>query len=190
MPHIILEKPTIERKSDAIEFINEFIQHNSNINGTGALDSNVNNYECWLASLDDKEKGIRTDGLYGSDTTYFAVRTCDNRIVGMVNIRHELNDYLFNYGGHIGNCVRPSERKKGYGTEILYLGAIKCLELGINKILVTVNVENTGSIKVIENNLGILDNCVEKDGDKIFRYWIDAEKLLDLKKEIFKLNSK
>ncbi len=182
MKQLVLEKPTIKRKSEAIEFINEFIQHNSNINGTGALDSNINNYENWLASLSGKEKGVRTDGLYGSDTTYFAVRTSDDKIVGMVNIRHELNDYLFNYGGHVGNCVRPTERRKGYGTEILYLGAKKCLELGINKILITVSTKNIGSIKAIENNLGVLDNCIEKDSEKLFRYWIDTKKLLNSKK--------
>ena len=65
-------------------------------------------------------------------TTFFVVRTSDNRIVGMVDIRHRLNYFLSICGGHIGYSVRPSERKKGYGTEILK----QALEYGSRKIIV------------------------------------------------------
>ena len=55
------------------------------------------------------------------DSTFFALDVERNKMVGAVNIRHELNDYLLNYGGHIGDGVRPSERRKGYATKIIGL---------------------------------------------------------------------
>lgn len=54
--------------------------------------------------------------------TFFLIRCEDNKIVGMINIRLELNEKLKNSGGHIGYSVRPTERRKGYNKINLYLG--------------------------------------------------------------------
>ncbi|MGF7058240.1 O-acetyl-ADP-ribose deacetylase [Brassicibacter mesophilus] len=103
--------------------------------------------------------------------TYFLVEE-NKRIIGAINIRHRLNDYLFNYGGHIGYGIRPSERKKGYASLMLSLALPIAKELGINKILITCDKNNLGSAKTIINNGGILENEVKEGEEVTQRYWI------------------
>jgi len=94
------------------------------------------------------------------------------RILGAINIRHRLNDYLLNYGGHIGYGIRPSERRKGYATLMLSMALPLVKSLGIYKVLITCDKNNVASAKTIINNGGILENEVEEDGETIQRYWI------------------
>ena len=98
----------------------------------------------------------------------------DERKIGGISIRHNIdNDYLFNYGGHIGYGIRPSERNKGYGSMILILGLNETKKIGINKVLITCLNDNIFSKKIIEKNGGILENIVQYDSGLMCRYWID-----------------
>ena len=102
-----------------------------------------------------------------------AVRESDNKIIGMINIRHYLNDYLMGQSGHIGYGVRPNERQKGYATKMLELGLEKCIELGIDKVLVICDKTNIGSAKTIEKNNGKLENeGINDAGVPVLRYWV------------------
>ena len=96
-------------------------------------------------------------------------------MVGAVNIRHELNDYLLNYGGHIGDGVRPSERRKGYASTIIGLSLKECQKLNIDKVLLVCDKDNIGSAKSIKNNGALLENEIDKDGKIIQRYWIEIK---------------
>ena len=114
-----------------------------------------------------------TDPKYVPSSLYYAYDEDRNIMVGAVNIRHYLNDKLLFDGGHIGNGVRPSERRKGYGTLIISLALKECKKLGINKVLITCYKDNIGSKKSINNNGGILENeVIDEDGKKVLRYWI------------------
>jgi predicted acetyltransferase len=176
---IYLEVPTIEREKDAMDYIIEFFANGSVINGTGGLDSYYNQYEEWLKSLDEySSKETVPEGKVSSNT-YFAVRKEDNKIIGMVNIRHYLNNALIeNGGGHIGYSVRPEERRKGYADKILKLSLEKCCEFGIEKIHVGCNAFNVGSYKTIEKNGGILlREFIDKKNIPHFEYIIDIKKI-------------
>lgn len=94
-----------------------------------------------------------------STTTYLTVFH-DDQLIGMINIRHQLNAYLLYFGGHIGYSIRKSERSKGYKTEMLALGVIECKKLNIKRILITCDKENIVLAKVIINNRGQLENEV------------------------------
>ena len=96
-----------------------------------------------------------------------------NIIVGAVNIRHYLNKSLLLNGGHIGDGVRPSERKKGIATKMIALALDECKKLGIERVLMVCDKENVGSAKSIQHNGGILENEIEVDGIVEQRYWID-----------------
>jgi predicted acetyltransferase len=98
----------------------------------------------------------------------------DDKFIGRLSLRHELNEYLLKMGGHIGYEIRPSKRRQGYGTEILRLGLEKARELGLLKVLVTCDEDNIGSKKIIEHNGGIFENAIEIEGDPVknLRYWI------------------
>lgn len=105
-------------------------------------------------------------------TTYFAYLESEDKMVGGINIRHNLNKQLLLRGGHIGDGVRPSERRKGYATEMISLALEKCREMGIKKVLMTCDKNNIGSAKSIIKNGGVLENEFDDDGTVIQRYWI------------------
>lgn len=95
---------------------------------------------------------------------------------GRLNIRHELNETLCLFGGHIGYAVRPSMRRRGIATRALELGLVEARGLGLDRVLVTCSDHNTGSRKVIEANGGVLEDLVETrfHSDLIRRYWIEV----------------
>jgi predicted acetyltransferase len=99
-----------------------------------------------------------------------------NSFIGAVNIRHQLNEHLEKYGGHIGYGVRPSQRGGGYGRLILKL-ALRYAKnnLGLNKVLLTCDDSNIGSRRVIEYNQGeLFDRRPHpfKKGALSLRYWV------------------
>ncbi|ADP39132.1 GNAT family N-acetyltransferase [Gardnerella vaginalis] len=122
------------------------------------------------------EHGINLPENYVKATTFWLI---DNeKFIGEINIRHELNSFLINYGGHIGYEIRQSECMKGYGTKMLSMALTYCKEtLNLHKILITCDDDNIGSIRVIENNGGILENKVKNSLSRgnvtTRRYWIN-----------------
>lgn len=94
----------------------------------------------------------------------------------MIHIRHKLNEYLFEFGGHIGYSVRKFEWRKGYAKEMLHLALEKCKDMNIGKVLITCSKENIASAKTIIYNGGVLENEISK-GERITqRYWISLFK--------------
>lgn len=114
------------------------------------------------------------DGLV-PDSTFFCLDEERDIMVGAVNIRHYLNDYLLAHGGHIGDGIRPSERRKGYATKMIGLALEECRKLGITRVLLVCDKDNIGSAKSIVKNGGILENEVEQDGMVEQRYWIELD---------------
>ncbi len=107
------------------------------------------------------------------DSTFFCLDEDRDIIVGAVNIRHYLNDALLLNGGHIGDGVRPSERRKGYATRMIRLALDECRKLGIQRVLMVCNKENIASAKTILKNGGVLENEIDVDGVIEQRYWIE-----------------
>ena len=132
------------------------------------------NFDDFLIEIEHNKDMKKYKPQFVNQTTYLLVDD-NNHIYGGTNIRHELNDNLLNFGGHIGYLIRPNERRKGYGTLILKLVLDECKKLGINKVLLTCREENIGSAKVIENNNGIYENSKykEEDHETYRRYWIN-----------------
>ena len=102
----------------------------------------------------------------------FFIAEVDSEIIGRASIRHELNTFLRNYGGHIGYGVRPQFRRRGYATEILRQSLDYIRGLGVEDVLMTCFDENIGSVAVIEAAGGQLENKVDFEGKPLRRYWI------------------
>ena len=126
-------------------------------------------FDRYLSELEVKE-GNR-EGLV-PDSTFFCLDEERNIFVGAVNIRHRLNESLLLNGGHIGDGVRPSERRKGVATRMIALALEECKKLGISEVLMVCDRDNIGSAKSIIKNGGVLENEVEVDGTVEQRYWI------------------
>ncbi len=131
-----------------------------------------NDYHDFDYYLDNLEIKAAANGKV-PDSVFFLLDEESDRLLGAVNIRHYLNDYLLREGGHIGDGIRPSERRKGYATKMIGLALQECKKLGIDKVLITCDKDNVGSSKSIINNGGILENeIINEDGELEQRYWI------------------
>lgn len=150
--------PNMAYKDKAIAYINEFYEYGSEINGSGSLDSFLkeSTYEVWLDKLIRYMDIANLPESKVPALTYFFVREEDDKIVGMINIRLALNDFLRTEGGHIGYSVRPTERRKHYGTEMLNAALKVCDVIGIKEVLISCDKSNPASAGVIKNCGGIL----------------------------------
>ncbi len=121
----------------------------------------------WAANETDE---AYKKGLVPS-TLYFLVHK--KRILGAIHFRHELNDDMLLNGGHIGYGIRPSERRKGYATNMLAMLLDDIRSKGYKKVLITCDDENIGSVKTIENANGVLHDKTEFEGVVTRRYWVN-----------------
>lgn len=103
-----------------------------------------------------------------------SVRRSDNKLIGMLDIRKELNEDLLNFYGNIGYSIRHSERRKGYAAMQLKLAKEICRNMGMKKILISCYKENPASAKIILRSGGVLENEVvdQRNGKILQRYWI------------------
>jgi len=153
----VLPCPEYEQK--AIEFIQEFHTHSSHINGTGDLNGVLERgtYSDWLVKVyKDLDIANIPEGRVPA-YTYFYVREEDDTIIGMINIRLALNEFLRQEGGHIGYCIRPIERKKGYGTQLLRETLPFCKTIGLRDLIISCDKENSASAAIIKHCGGTLD---------------------------------
>ena len=171
--------PNITYKEKAIQFIGEFREHNSAINGTGGLDDYLekSTYEKWLKKIISEIDIANIPQSKVPALTYFYVREDDNTIVGMVNLRLALNDFLRKEGGHVGYCIRPTERNTHYATDMLGKALQIYDKLGIKEIILTCDKLNIASANVIKKCGGKLDSEFYSDAFKevIERYVIKRQ---------------
>ena len=186
MERFYFEVPSINRKEDAIEYINEHYAYNSNINGSGGLHRYLDNYEEWLAKLDYDATMAPTEEKVPA-RTFFLVRESDNRIIGMINIRLSLNEKLRNYGGNIGYGIRPTERGNGYNKINLYLGLKVCFDYGIDTVLLDADLNNPASWRTMEalGGIRIAEYYDENYKENIVKYSIDVKKSLETYKDTY-----
>ena len=175
MEELELIFPTEQYREQIEKYKQDMLDAGSNMDGCGSLRND--DFDTWLKKCKDWRVGENLPEGFVPSTQYICIRKTDNKIIGMFQIRHELSDFLMNYGGHAGDSVAVDERNKGYGKKLLALGLEKCKELGIKKVLLTCKDTNTASRKCILANGGQYEDTRSLESEKINleRYWIENE---------------
>ena len=172
MEKIILVKPDLSYADEIIKYKEESLKESPLINGSASLDR-FSSIEDWLEELNKRSSEDTVPKGLVPSSTYLGVREKDNYIVGMIDIRHYLNEYLTQVGGNIGYGVRKTERNKGYAKQMLKLALEKCKDLKIKKVLITCDEDNIASEKVILSANAKLEDIRNVDGENKKRFWID-----------------
>ena len=174
---IFLKRPTLEYEEDIEKFRREVLESNDKDAFAGCFGLK----ECESVSnwIEDVNKWRNAETCLQDRVpadVYIAVRNSDDRIVGMIDLRHHINNPVLRaWGGHIGYSVRPSERGKGYAKEMLRQNLLCAKQLGLSRVMITCDHDNYASEKTILANGGILEGKINVDGNVMKKYWILLE---------------
>ncbi len=170
---IKLITPTKALEAEAIAFRQEFFDNNEPVINGSSLFDKVVLYDDWLLQLKNNSYLETVSPDWVVTSVFFAIRLSDHKIVGIIDVRHTLNQFLSDYGGHIGYSVRPSERGKGYATEMLKFALDYCREIGLEKVMLGCYKTNTASIGIIHKCGGIWERETRYlDGKMMDIFWI------------------
>lgn len=193
MEKFFLEIPSINKKADIIDYLNELEKYKSDTNGCGMLEKIIDGYtfedaleSCLQCQYEDYAKSI---GRLQSKT-FLLIREKDNKLIGTINIRLNLDEKKHIFRGYIGYGIRPTERRKGYSKINLYLGLIEAKKIGLNKIFIVCEFNNIASNKTLKALGGKLKLSKIDPDDGILTnvYWFDINYSLKKYKEIYYQN--
>lgn len=170
---IHLRQPEASDREQVMAYREEFLAIDSRMDGTCALNE-YDDFDAWLANVRAYSAPETTPAGKVPATQYLALDE-NEHLVGMVNLRHCLNDYLLEFGGHIGYSVRPADRKNGYAIQMLKLALDEAKALGLDRVRIACDRYNIASAKTIQANGGVLDGerYDPQDGTLTQRYWIE-----------------
>ena len=166
-----LRAPDFDHFPEFAEIIAEFA--GTALDGSGFGDGNrpvptPEGYRTWVEGLLDEGDEATPPSNGRVKCSYFWITDDDGAWVGFLALRRTLNDYLFEQGGHIGYSVRPSRRREGHASRALAAALREAAALGLDRVLVVCDEDNTASARIIETNGGVYEDSRE---DKR-RYWI------------------
>ena len=172
--NVILIKPDTSFAGEIRSYREEMLLAGSSMDGTGALRRTENPFE-WLKlnAIMENPKLVPENKV--TATQFVLTDTDTGRIYGMLQVRHELNEYLQKFAGHIGYSVRPTERRKGYAKKMLKMALQYCKEtLGLQRVMISCLVENEASRRTILSCGGVLEEKVYEHVENVWleKYWI------------------
>lgn len=168
-----LVRPSAVHKEQALAFRQEFFDHQEQIiNGSELLDQTAD-YDDWLKAVRANMNAETVNPDWVVTDTFFAVDDAE-RIVGIIDLRHTLNDFLRDFG-NCGYSVRPAERRKGYATEMLRQLLSIAANAGLTELHLSVERSNIPSVKTILRNGGVLERSFVFEGEPADIYRIKLQ---------------
>lgn len=158
---------TINDEKLFMEYFNAWGEEQESIVPSATNYKRYKSFRDFIDKLEEREQAYEV-----LNTTLFLI--ADGKIIGSSNVRHYLNEFLMNYGGHVGYGVRPDMRGQGYASKILNESLKFLKSLNVEKALITCDEENIASKKVILNNGGIQEEShIREDGGVTNRFRIE-----------------
>lgn len=175
---IKLVLPSAKHCKQVMGYKEEFVLNNeeSQLSGATILHKS-STYQEWYSFICDNMNEATVRQGFTTATTYLAMTISDEKLIGIIDIRHRLNTLSLSYWGNIGYSVRKSERRKGYATKMLRLALKEAKLIGLKRVMISCDKTNLASAKVIMRNGGVLENEVNKGQEVIQRYWIDLSSI-------------
>jgi len=173
MENLIFLRPTAKYADQIKEYRREFLDVGEKMYGSGAL-RKLEDPLAFIQKCQEREFPENLPDGHVPATQFMLVRKSDGKVLGMLQVRHYLNDRLAKFSGNIGYSVRPSERRKGYAKEMLKMSLPYCREIGLDKVLITCVDGNIGSEKTILANGGVYEYTIHEPGKNVDlkRFWI------------------
>lgn len=167
---IKLIRPTRELKDNALDFRQEFFDNEEPVIHGSEMFDNINDYDAWIKAITDNTNQETVNPNWVVTDTFFALDET-NKIIGIIDLRHSLKGFLKDFG-NCGYSIRPSERKKGYATEMLRILLPIAKNAGLNELHLAVEIDNEPSVKTIKKNGGVYERSFELNGTKADIYQI------------------
>lgn len=177
MNEIVLKPPTAEYGEQIMAYRREFLEAGDELDGCGGLHK-CESVEEWFVKVEQMNSPETCPKKLSVSTQFIAVRESDNKLVGMIDLRHHIdNPVLALFGGHIGYSVRPSERRKGYAKEMLRQCLEKARERGLYWVMISCNNHNPGSERTILANGGVFQRevFVPEENETMKIFWIELK---------------
>ncbi|MEA3364765.1 MAG: GNAT family N-acetyltransferase [Candidatus Hydrogenedentes bacterium] len=170
---VALIRPTVELQSSFLEAAAEYREVGEELDRAFPAYWNTP-FQTYVSQLESLARGKHLPpGIVPAETFWLV---CDNEwFLGMSRLRRRLTRSLRIEGGHIGYTIRPSERRKGYGTKMCALIIEEARKIHrFKRLLITCDTSNIASVRIIEKNGGVLENHVTspRTGRQISRYWV------------------
>jgi predicted acetyltransferase len=112
-----------------------------------------------------EQRGVRIKWQVPSTVFWYV---SGEHYLGTLVIRHRLTPELAEAGGHVGYHIVPAWRRQGHATRMLAAGLDECRRLGLRRVLLTCDIENEASRRVILANGGVADGQARGED----RFWI------------------
>lgn len=168
-----LVSASVNLQTQYIEMAEEFVRQDGSARYQERLEEALADFGGFVRRLHEADFGMNLAEGRVPATTYWLMK--GKRLIGTATLRHRLTEHLLLVGGQIGYDIRPSERRRGYGRRQLELVLEKARQRFLSRVLVTCDVGNVGSERIIESSGGVEEGrgFEARTGREVRRYWID-----------------